>query len=238
MLTDDRTVIERLDDIENKLPSFEHHEQRPISEVIGRPFADYLNDATIFGYEDDIRKFKKKKKKQKQMLIVWFIILIPILIIDIISLVINKNLEWLLVVSTAVSLICPVLAFITLSKQKNKQPMHSFWNVKNIDFYLANDGNHKKLVKEENYGAIFYVILIIKIISIVFSFGATFWYFVAAMLTLSNNVFYWLCSMMGYLTFLINIISSRIGKPYIFINFIFDTEDSYVTYPNLDYRKK
>ena len=59
MSNDDRTVIERLDDIENKIPSFEYQKPKPISEIIGKPFADYLNEATVYGYEDDERKFKK-----------------------------------------------------------------------------------------------------------------------------------------------------------------------------------
>ena len=238
MLKDDRTVIERLDDIENKIPTFEHQEPRPISEVIGRPFADYLNDATVYGYEDDVRKFKRTIKKQRTMPIVWLSILIPVLVFDVVSLIINKQLEWLLVIATTLTLICPVLALITLSKQKNKQPMHSFWNVKNTELYLANEGNHKKIVKEESNGAIFIIMLVFKIVSIIASFGGVFWYFFASMQTTANSALYWVGSILGYITVLSNAISIRIGKPYYYFNYIIETEDSYVTYPNLDYFKK
>lgn len=238
MLKDDRTVIERLDDIENKIPTFERHEPRPISEVIGKPFADYLNDATVYGIEDDLRKFNKTIRKQKTMPIVWMSILIPILAFDIISLVINKRLEWLLVIATLLTLIPYVFVLITLSKQKNKQPMRSFWNVKNTELYLANDGDYKKIVKEESNGAIFYILLISKIIALVASFGGVFWYFIASMQTTTNGVLYWIGSILGYVTVLTNAISVRVGKPYYFFNYIIEVEDSYVTYPNLDFFKK
>ena len=238
MLKDDRTVIERLDDIENKIPTFEHHEPRLISEVIGKPFADYLSDATVYGIEDDLRKFNKTIRKQKTIPIVWISILIPILVFDIISLVVNKQLEWLLVIATLLTLIPYVFVLITLSKQKNKQPMRSFWNVKNTELYLANDGDHKKIVKEESNGTIFYILLISKIIALVASFGGAFWYFIASMQTTANGVLYWIGSILGYVTVLTNAISVRVEKPYYFFNYIIEVEDSYVTYPNLDYFKK
>lgn len=238
MLKDDRTVIERLDDIENKIPTFEQREPRPISEVIGRPFADYLNDATVYGIEDDLRKFNKAIKKQKTMPTVWISILVPILVFDIVSLIINKQLEWLLVIATLLTLIPYVIALIALSKQKNKQPMHSFWNVKNTELYLTNEGDHKKMVKEESNGALFYILLISKIIALVASFGGVFWYFIASMQTTANGALYWIGSILGYVTVLTNAISVRVGKPYYFFNYIIEVEDSYVTYPNLDYFKK
>lgn len=238
MLKNDRTVIERLDDIENKIPTFEQRESRPISEIIGRPFADYLNDATVYGIENDLRKFNKTIRKQKTISIVWMSILIPILVFDIISLVVNKQLEWLLVIATLLTLIPYVFVLITLSKQKNKQPMHSFWNVKNTELYLANDGDYKKIVKEESNGAIFYILLIAKIIALVASFGGVFWYFIASMQTTANGVLYWIGSILGYVTVLTNAMSVRVEKSYYFFNYIIEVEDSYVTYPNLDYFKK
>lgn len=238
MSKDDRTVIERLDDIENKIPSFEYQEPKSISEIIGRPFADYLNDATVYGYEDDVRKFKRTIKKQKTTPIVWLSILIPILIFDVALLILNKRLEWLLVVTTVLSLICPILALITLSKQKNKQPMRSFWNLKNTELYLVNEGDHKKIVAEESNGTIFYIMLIIKIISIVASFVGVFWYFIVSMQITENSALHWAGSILGYVTVLCNIVAVRIGRPYYYFNYIIETEDSYVTYPHLDYFKK
>lgn len=238
MLKDDRTVFERLDDIENKIPTFEQSEPRPISEIIGRPFSDYLNDATVYGIEDDLRKFNKKIIKQKTMTIVWMSILILVLAFDIISWVVNKQLEWLLAIATLLTLIPYVFVLITLSKQKNKQPMRSFWNVKNTELYITYDGDHKKIAKEESNGAIFYVLLISKIIALVVSFGGVFWYFIASMQTTANGALHWIGYVLGYATALTNLISIRVDKPYYFFNYIIEVEDSYVTYPNLDYFKK
>lgn len=238
MLKDDRTVIERLDDIENKIPTFEHHEPRPISEVIGRPFSDYLNNATVYGIENDLRKFNKKIRKQKTTTIVWMSILILILAFDIISWVVNKQLEWLLAIATLLTLIHYVFVLITLSKQKNKQPMRSFWNVKNIELYLVCDGEHEKIVKEESKGAFFYILLISKIIALVVGFGGVFWYFIASMQTTANGALHWIGFVLGYVAVLTNLTSVIVGKPYYFFNYIIEGKDSYVTYPNLDYFKK
>lgn len=238
MLKDDRSVIERLDDIENKIPTFEQQKPRPISEVIGKPFADYLNDATIYGIEDDLRKFNKTIKKQKKMSIVWLSILILVLTFDIVSLLVNKQLEWLLIVATLLMMIPFLLALITLSKQKNKQQTHSFWNIKNTDFYLADVGGHKRIVKEESNGAIFYILLFIKIIALIGGFGGVLWYYIASMRLSANSTLYWIGSILGCITVLFNAVSIRIEKPYYFFNYIIECEDSYVTYPDLDYFKK
>ena len=238
MSNDDRTVIERLDDIENKIPSFEYQKPKPISEIIGKPFADYLNEATVYGYEDDERKFKKIIKKERTMPIVWLSLFILFLVFDIFSLIVNKQLEWLLVVATTLSLVSPLLTLVVLLKQKNKQPMRSFWNVKNTELYLANDGDHKKIVREENNGAIFYIMLIIKIVSILVGVVAVFLYFIVSMSSTANGALFWAGSIFGYITVLLNIVSSRISRPYYYFNLLIETDDSYVTYPYLDYFKK
>ncbi len=238
MPSKERTVIERLDDIENKIPSFEHLEPRPISEVIGRPFADYLNDATIYGVENDIRKFKRRIKKQRTAPIVGLSILIPTLIFDVISFVINKQLEWVLICITFLSLICPILMLAVLSKQKNKQPMHSFWNMENIDFYLVKEGDHNKIVKEERNGPIFYIMLIIKIITIIASCCGVFWYLFAFVMADLNGALYWVGLILGFIIAFLNVIPFSYGKPYYFLDYIFETKESYITYPDLDYFKK
>jgi len=234
----ERNVFERLDDIENKIPSFQYEKPRPISEAIGRPFADYLKDATVYGIEDDLRKFKRTIKKQRTRPIVRLSILLLILIFDLISLILNKQLEWLLVIATTLSLVSPLLVLITLSKQKNKQPMQSFWNVENTELYLANDGDHKKIVREESKGAIFYLVLIFNIVSIVVSFFGVMWYFIVSFQTTVNSALCWIGSILGYIAALSNIIFARVEKPYYYFNYIIETEDSYVTYPHIDYFKK
>ena len=116
--------------------------------------------------------------------------------------------------------------------------MNKFWNVKNIELYLANDGNHKKIVKEESKGAVFYILLISKIIAIMASFGGVFWYFIALMQLTANGALYWAGSILGYVTAFANVLSIGVREPYYFLNYIIEVEDSYVTYPNLNYFKK
>ena len=234
----DRTVIERLEDIENKIPSFEYRAPRPISEVIGRPFADYLNDATIYGYESDERKFKRAIKKQKTSSIICLSMLIAILIFDIIILVLNKKFEWVLVTMTTLGLLGPGLTLITLLKQRNKQPMRSFWNIKKFEFYLTKDGEQNRLVKEESKGTIFYVIFITKIIAILFGYSGFLFYLFASFLNNMIDVLFWITLVLSFISVLLSSTTIRIRTPYYYFDFLIETEDSYVTYPHLDYFKK
>ena len=236
-MDDKRTVIERLDDIENKMPSFNNQEPRPISDVIGRPFADYLKDATLYGVEEDERKFKREIKKQRTTPLILLSILALILVFDIVALIVNKQSEWLLIIITIAVMICPLLFLITLSKQKCKQPMHSFWNLKNMEFYLAKDGDHKKIVKEETRGGIFYTLLIIRIVSSVLCVALGIIYLFGYQSS-NNEALSLIGVVLAYLTLLLNIVSLKVGRTYYYFNYIIETEDSYVTYPNLDYFKK
>lgn len=238
MSKDDRSVIERLDDIEKKIAVSKQQKPKPISKTIGRPFADYLNDATVYGIEDDLRKFKKTIKTKKTTPAVTFSILILILVFDIVSLFVNKQLEWLMVIATFLSILPVILSLIVLSKQKNKQPMRSFWNVTNTEFYLTNDGGSNKIVKEESRGAIYYVLVVSKLIATVISFGFALWYLLFSAQSKTSTALNWIVLAFGYLTFIINSTYVWVREPYHFFNYIFETEDSYVTYPNLDYFKK
>lgn len=238
MSKNDRSIIERLDDIEKKIPTTKHHEARPISEVIGRSFADYLNDATVYGIEEDIRKFNKTIKKQKRKSIIFLSLLASILLFYIVCLVINKQLERILIVLTLLAIIPYIIVLIALFKQRNKQPMRSFWNVKNLELYLVNDGEHKKIVEEESNGVLFYILVISKLLAIIVSVGGVLWYNFSLMQSATNIALYRICTILGYIIVLINCISVGIRKPYYFFNYIIETEDSYVTYPILDYFEK
>lgn len=236
-MDDKRTVIERLDDIENKIPSFDNQEPRPISDVIGRPFADYLKDATLYGIEEDERKFKRTIKQQKTTPIVLLLIFALILIFDIAAFIINKQSEWLLIIITLIAMICPSLMLVTLAKQKCKQPMHSFWNLKNKELYLTKDGDHKKIVAEESRGGIFYTLLIVRILSLISCVALGLCYLFGYQSS-NNQALTIIGVILAYLVLLLTIVSFKVGRTYYYFDYIIETEDSYVTYPDLDYFKK
>ena len=176
----ERSVIERLDDIEKKIPSFNFGFKKPvsISEIIGQPFEEYLKKATLFGFEEDVRKFKKAHKKERTIPIVLLSILFPILVFSVVSFIILQRLEWLLVLASVVAMISPILSLVTLANQKNKQKMPSFWNYRNKNLYVVNKKSGKSLVMEEETGAIAKLLLICRIIAIIACAVSSFGYFV------------------------------------------------------------
>ena len=242
MSKNDRSVIERLDDIENRIPTinpiFTYGEPKSISEVIGKPFADYLNEATIYGVEDDSRKFNKTIKEKKTKSIVGLSIITSILIFCIVSLFFDNQIKWPFVVTTFLTLIPSILELIILSKQKNKQPMRSFWNMIKIELYITNDGNHKTLAKEERKGILFYIMLISKIVVSLVNFGVVFWNYFASIQSTTSVVFLLVCVIIGVTPVWINLYSIFAINPYHFYKYIIETEDSYLTYPELNYFKK
>ena len=240
MANKDRSVIERLEDIEKKIPSFETlPSPKPLSEVIGMPFEDYLNKSTVYGIEEDERKFKQAIKKQTKMPIACLCIVFLGFIIHIITLLSNKGNEWMLLIVDILAALCPIMALLILGKQKSKQPMKSFWNIKNIEFYLAPKGASKQVSYIAKNSFWFYAITIAKIVSIPGCGVLTFLYFLFGLQTIHEQaIMFWLSCLFGYLAFGMTLISLRIGIPYTYRNYIFETEDSYVTYPHLDYFKK
>ena len=232
----ERSVVERLEDIENKIPT--PHKPVYIDDIIGMPFSSYLKQSTVYGIEEDERKFKNSIKRQTVMPIICLCILLVGIVVHAISLSINRGNEWMVLVGDVLAALCPIMALLILGNQKSKQPMKSFWNIKNKEFYLVPEGDHKKISSETKNGFWFYAMLFAKIISILGCAALTFIYFATSMQTATNGAMYWLSSVFGYLALLTCIIVSKFGPPYYFFHYIFEMEDSYVTYPDLDYIKK
>ncbi len=232
----ERSVVERLEDIENKIPTYK--EPIPISKVIGMPFADYLNKSITYCIEEDERKFKKTIKKQFTMPIICISIILVSLIIHIVGLVTNGSNEWMLIVCDALAFLCPLMVILILANQKSKQPAKSFWNVRNKEFYLAKKGEYKQLKLETKNGFWFYAMLFGKIISIFGTFVLTLFYFFSGIDEIASSSLYWLSSIFGYLVVLTCVVVSKFGDPYYYRNYIFETDDSYVTYPDIEYIKK
>ena len=158
----ERSVVERLEDIENKLSS--PPKTVYIDDIIGMSFSSYMEQSTIYGIEKDERQFKHSIKKKAAKTIVCLGILLVTILIHIIAFSINKSNEWMLIVADVLTVLYSLVVLIILGKQKCKQPMKSFWNVKNKEFYLVPEGNHKKISSETKNAFWFYVLLILKII--------------------------------------------------------------------------
>lgn len=236
MADKDRSVVERLEDIENKIPT----PQKPvyIDDIIGMPFSSYLKQSTVYGIEEDERKFRNSIKRQTVMPSICLCILLVGLAIHIVTLSTNKGNEWMVIIGDALAALYPIMALLILGKQKSKQPTKSFWNLKNKEFYLVPDGDHKKISSETKNGFWFYAMLFAKIVSILGCGAFTFIYFIGGMQTSSNQALYWLSSVFGYLALLTCVVVIKFGQPYYYFHYVFETEDSYVTFPNLDYVKK
>lgn len=233
----ERSVVERLESIENKISS---PQEKPvfIDDIIGMPFSSYLKQSKIYGIEADERKFKHVIKRQTVAPILCLSFILVAVIIHAISFSINKDKEWMCLLADAFASITPILILLILGNQKPKQPMKSFWNIKNLDFYLVPEGDHKRISSETKNGFWFFGLLFSKIFGILGSGAFAFIYFITSSNTAMNQALYWLSSVFGYLVFMSFVVCIITGKPYYFYHYIFETNDSYVTYPDLEYVKK
>ena len=171
MKNDDRSVIERLDDIENKMPSWFKPRKRSedIEETLGIPISDFIKTSTVYYVENDERKFRKSIKKCFIIPIVSISILVMILITLIVLFCFSREMEWLLLIACLFSCVVPVTLIVALSKQRNKKNANSFWNMTKTEFYITEKNNSQSIVEETNYTALYYIVRVFKIISIILS---------------------------------------------------------------------
>ena len=232
----ERSVVERLEDIENKISTLKPNGPIAISDVIGMPFSSYMEQSTVYGIEKDERKFKSSIKKQTVMPIVCLSIFFVCVVIHLIAFFTIKGNEWILLIGDLLAILFPTMILLVLSKQKCKQPMKSFWNIKNTEFYFVPDGEHKKISHETKNGFWYFILLITKILSLLTCLALTFIYFFFNLEI--NQPMFWISSVFGYLALITCVLTLKFNNPYNFFYYIFEVGDSYVTYPYLDYVKK
>lgn len=230
----ERTVIEHLQDIEDKIPDFSSKPQT-LSEKVGKPFEEFLNEATIYGYEEDARKFRKDiKDEMRNPLIISFLLLCA-LVMFIVFYVINKDNVWLLIISTLLVLLNVAFYIVVLLKQKPLQPMKSFWNFSRTDFYIAQIEGHGYLKEEKKRTALSYIRNIYSIAAFGSEFGLLVAYFITN-IDRTSEITFWIASLVGFLVVLLNI--NSLTSIYSFSNYRMDTEDGYLTIPDYEYHKK
>lgn len=143
---DHRSVISRLDDIENLIRN-----EETISDKIGESFEDYLHNSKIYLFESDDRKFKNFINKNKNLNLTLLVICILITLIDIIlEFKCKTNIIKVLICDSFIIMI-PVLNFIIISKQKSKMVSNSKWLANKFDFYIHENKLNLEIKKGEMY---------------------------------------------------------------------------------------
>lgn len=142
---ENRSVVERLDDIEKKVTW--NTNPPTISEQIGEDFGEYLKSSTLFYYEPDERKFVGWKKRKIISLAIYFFFEIVILALSVFFWLdgIADGAIWGFLASL-ILLIVLVLALVMTIRSKPIMKAQSPLNFQNHYFYLAEE---LRLVKEE-----------------------------------------------------------------------------------------
>ena len=238
----DRTVIERLEDIENKISTSE--KPRSFSKTTGVSVEEYLKIAKVYAYVTDKRSLKKEIRDSAAKVVVSIVLLSLFFVFSIVSLFINGGLEWLLIISACLSLIALIVRLLMILKQKSKQPIESFWSMEKPEFYVTSRDNFFKVNKEERHSLSFYIVLITKILAFV-GIIAVFTYFFFGISKYMdynysqalNATFYYVGSIAGYLTFFADLFG-LMQDPHKYYNYVFETDDFYFSYPSYEVTKK
>lgn len=169
---DNRSVIDRLNDIENSFGK-----KSTISEKIGEPFDKYLKTAKVFLYESDIRAFNASKKKKKNLILILLICVIIITIIGVFDSIKNKNFSCDIIISYCALILIPIIHLLILSKQKHKTIANSKWLNEKYEFYIHENKLKYEIKKGELlilFDILTYMLLVIVFVYSVKNLGTFF----------------------------------------------------------------
>lgn len=242
MSKEDRTVIERLEDIENKIPSSE--KPRSFSGTTGVSVEEYLKLAEAYAYVEDERSLKKEKRDNATKVIVSIFLIFLFFVFSIVSFFINKDMEWMLIISASLSLFGLVIHLLAILKQKSKQLVRSFWSMERPEFYVTRKEGYFKVNKEERHSAFYYFALVSKIFAFV-GIGVVFLYFALGISKYTdiehnqilNKVFYYVGLAVGYATFFVDLFGLN-QDAHKYYNYVFETDDFCFYYPSYELNKK
>lgn len=165
MAKKDRNVIERLEDIENKIPTKE--EPKSFSKTTGLRIEDYIKIANIYLYDEDERAFNKGMRDSSMRTILAAVFVLLFFVFSIVAFAINKEFEWLLIISNGLSLLDLLIRLSVVLNQKRKQPLKSFWSIEKPEFYVTYDKENRFTVhQEKRHSLLYYISLIIKILAL------------------------------------------------------------------------
>ncbi len=228
-MEDNRSVIQRLDDIEaaiknnnaqNNTQSAERDDS--INSKIGESFEEYFKESEVYYYEPDERKFQNHRKKQvKRYIIISLLYLIPIIAHILVS-VVCKTSFVLLYIADVAFIATPLFMLIYESKQKSKKIANSKWNFYNHIFYIY-DNN---LGDENKEGMISLIFSIYKLLSFVFFICAVLPYLFGKLSHDSKEFLAIIHFIIAYVFLNLQIIIKN--RKYYYHEYIFEKEDSYI----------
>lgn len=237
MAKKDRNVIERLEDIENKIPTKE--KPKSFFEKTGMHIEEYLKVAKIYAYEEDERSFKKGRRDKTTKIIVAIVFMSLFFVFSVILQFLNKDLEWLLILSASLSLLALIFQLLIIRKQENKQSLQSFWSVEKPEFYITRKEGFFKINKEARHGLLYYIAFVLKTIAFL-GVIAVFLYFFLGIdkyIQSSYAAMYFIASAVGYFSFFVFLFSSR-QSAHCYYNYVFETDDFCFCYPSYELTEK
>lgn len=237
MAKKDRNVIERLEDIENKIPTTE--KPKSFFERTGMHVEEYLEAAKIYAYEEDERLFKKGRRDKTAKIIVSIVLILIFFVISVVLLFLNKDLEWLLILSASLSLLTLIFQLLIVRKQENKQLLQSFWSVEKPEFYVTRKEGLYRINKEDRHGVLYYIAFVLKTIAFI-GIVAVFLYFFLGIdkyIQSPNAAMYFIASAIGYLSAFVVLFGS-FQSPHLYHNYVFETDDYCFYYPSYELIEK
>lgn len=155
----DKSIIQYLEGIESSVSN------KSISAQIGEDFRKYLNNASVYYYESDLRKFNKKKKKSIYSSIIILSVIFILLLINIIVCLNEKYFDFF-VLFYLFMMLCKIFDLILIIKTPNKRLASSNFNKTKIKFYEHNN----KLEEETTSSFIFISFCVVSILLLLGSF--------------------------------------------------------------------
>lgn len=219
-----KSVIEHLEDIENRIDS----KEKSISEQVGEDFNNYLKHSTLYYYEPNIRWFKSQIKSKRLWLLTFCFIFLILGIIDICfinssdaygNLTDNNKITVILINIIKILGCLPlVLNFIYFLIQRPKKMAKSIWNKTNNEIYIFD--NHLNDNKSMGFIKIFFNLLTLIFLVAYFIF---FMVNIDLISNLNNYIFdiFYLSTL-----FLITLIYNNLDISY--SGYIYEKEDSYI----------
>ncbi len=219
-----KSVIEHLEDIENKIDS----KERSVSEQVGEDFNNYLKNSTLYYYEPNIRCFKSQIKSKRIWLLIFCFIFLILGIIDIYfinyrdaygNLTDNNKMTVILIYIIKILGCLPlVLNFIYFLIQRPKKLAKSIWNKTNKEIYIFD--NHLNNNKSMGFMKIFLNSLTLILVAVYFIL------FIANIDLISNLNNYIFDIFYLSTLFLITLIYNNLDISY--SGYIYEKEDSYI----------
>ena len=212
-----KSVIQYLEGIESNVSN------KSISEQIGEDFRKYLNNASVYYYESDLRKFNKKKKKSIYSSIIILSVIFILLLINIIVCLNGKHFDFF-VLFYLFMMLCKIFDLILIIKTPNKRLASSNFNKTKIKFY-----EHNNKLEEETTSS--FIFIGFRVVSVLLYLGSLFVFII----TLNDNLAVALFNFMAI--FFLARFTIPVSFNIKYSEYIFELDDSYVVTDLIEWKK-